>query len=70
MKANLKKTLSSFTVTSKVNGAKANIGKYEVTGVPAVVVAGKYMTDVTSAGSEQAMFQVLDFLINKAKAEG
>ena len=62
-------TLSSFTVTSKVNAAKANIGKYEVTGVPAFVVAGKYLTDVTSAGSEQTMFQVIDFLINKAKAE-
>lgn len=68
-KAEFEDTLSSFTVTSKVSAAKANIGKYEVTGVPAVVVAGKYLTDVSSAGSEQALFQVLDFLINKSKAE-
>ena len=62
-------TLASFAVTSKVNAAKANIAKYEVTGVPAIVVGGKYLTDVSSAGSEQAMFQVLDFLINKANSE-
>ena len=67
--AEFEDTLSSFTVTSKVNAAKANIAKYEVTGVPAIVVAGKYLTDVSSAGSEQTMFQVIDFLINKAKSE-
>lgn len=63
-------TLSSFAVISKLNAAKTNIANYEVTGVPAVVVGGKYLTDVSSAGSEQAMFQVLDFLINKVKSEG
>ena len=69
-KAAFEETLESFTVNSKVNAAKANIAKYQVTGVPAIVVAGKYLTDVTSAGSEQNMFAVIDFLINKAKAEG
>ncbi len=62
-------TLSSFTVTSKVNAAKVNIVNYEATGVPAIVVAGKYLTDISSAGGEQAMFRVIEFLINKAKAE-
>lgn len=68
-KDEFEETLSSFTVTSKVNAAKANIAKYEVTGVPAIVVAGKYLTDISSAGSEQTMFQVIEFLINKAKSE-
>ena len=62
-------TLESFSVNSKVNAAKTNIPKYQVTGVPAMVVAGKYLTSVSEAGSEQNMFAILDFLINKAKAE-
>jgi len=62
-------TLSSFTVSSKINAAKINIRKYQVTGVPAMVVAGKYMTDVTSAGGEKNMFAVIEYLINKAKSE-
>ncbi len=65
----VEETLESFTVNSKINAAKTNISKYQVTGVPAIVVDGKYLTDVTSAGSEQQMFKVIEFLINKAKAD-
>ena len=68
-KQTVEETLESFTVSSKVNAAKTNIAKYQVTGVPAMVVAGKYLTDVTAAGGERRMFEVIEFLINKAKAE-
>lgn len=65
----VEQTLESFAVQSKLNATKTNIAKYQVTGVPAFVVGGKYLTDVSSAGSEQNMFAVIDFLINKAQSE-
>ena len=68
-KSLVEQTLSSFSVMSKINAAKVNVRKYQVTGVPAIVVAGKYLTDVSSAGSEQNLFLVVEYLINKAKSE-
>lgn len=68
-KATVEETMESFTVSSKVSAAKTNISKYQVTGVPAIIVGGKYLTDVTAAGGEKNMFEVIEFLINKAKAE-
>ena len=68
-KKTVEETLESFTVNTKISAAKTNISKYQVTGVPAIVVAGKYLTDVTSAGGEKQMFEVIEFLINKAKSE-
>jgi thiol:disulfide interchange protein DsbA len=42
---------------------------YGVTGVPTLVVDGKYMTSVGMTGSPEALMKTLDELIVKARAE-
>jgi thiol:disulfide interchange protein DsbA len=55
----------SFSVRVKVNKSKINTVKYHTSGVPALVVNGKYWTDASHAGGEFEMFKVVDFLIAK-----
>lgn len=59
---------NSFSVRSRVQQAKALVRAYRASGVPAMVVNGKYMTDGTMAGGNQAMLQVVDFLVNKERS--
>ena len=59
------KVYKSFAVKVAVNKAKANTYKYRITGVPAFIVNGKYIVNATSAGSEEKIFEVLDYLIQK-----
>jgi thiol:disulfide interchange protein DsbA len=42
---------------------------FEVTGVPTLVVDGKYTTSVSMAGSPEGLMKTLDELIAKARAE-
>lgn len=55
----------SFAVTTKVERSKAGAKNYQLTGVPAVVVHGKYV--VTGDGAKVS--QVVDFLVNKVREE-
>ena len=59
----------SFAVNTKVNYAAAMTGKYGISGVPAIVVDGKYRTSVSQAGDHETLFQVINFLVAKAAAE-
>jgi thiol:disulfide interchange protein DsbA len=55
----------SFSVRIKVNKSKLNTVKYHTSGVPALVINGKYWTDASHAGGELRMFKVADYLIAK-----
>lgn len=59
------KAFKSFSVRVKVNKSKINTAKYRTTGVPAIVINGKYWTDASHAGGEFNMFKVADYLIAK-----
>lgn len=59
-------TYHSFAVQAKVTDAKQKIAAYEVTGVPAMVVNGKYRFDL-SAGGAQGMLQLTDQLIARER---
>ena len=59
------KVFKSFPVKVAVNKAKANTYKYRITGVPVFIVNGKYTVNATSAGSEEKIFEVIDYLIQK-----
>ena len=61
------KVFTSFPVKVSVNKAKANTYKYRITGVPVFIVNGKYTVNATSAGSEEKIFEVIDYLIQKEK---
>ncbi|MFB6348640.1 thiol:disulfide interchange protein DsbA/DsbL [Moraxella marmotae] len=56
---------NSFAVSTKIERAKAGAMRYQLTGVPAVVVHGKYVV----TGEDAKVPQVVDFLINKVREE-
>lgn len=60
---------NSFSTQSKaMRGARLGTS-YALTGVPAFFIDGKYATSMSMAGSEPRLFDVLDQLIVKARAE-
>jgi protein dithiol oxidoreductase (disulfide-forming) len=56
------KAWNSFTVSSNVLRAEQLTQRYHVTGVPFVVVNGKYTTDVAKAGSEEKLMKLMSDL--------
>lgn len=60
---------NSFGVRGRVQQADAHGRAYGVTGVPSMVVAGKYLIDGKSAGNNTRMLQVVDYLVAKEIAE-
>lgn len=62
-----KKTYNSFVVNTKIARAKDMVERYGVTGVPAMVVAGKYLITGSMAKSYQNMLKIIDFLVEKER---
>lgn len=58
-------TFDSFAVNTKVNRAATLSKRYQVEGVPTIIVNGKYRTDGPMAGGRKGIIKVLDFLIKK-----
>jgi len=58
-----KNTFNSFAVNVKINNAKQMTRRYAITGVPTLVINGKYSTSASQAGSNQNIIKVMDFLI-------
>lgn len=61
------KTWNSFTVKSQMEKAKKQALAYQITGVPAIVVNGKYRFDIGMAGGLQETVEVADVLIEKER---
>lgn len=62
------KAYNSYAVESKIKHALAMLRRYEVTGVPAVVVNGKYITSGPIAGSYDGMIQAMNKLVEQERA--
>jgi thiol:disulfide interchange protein DsbA len=58
-------TLNSFAVQTKLRQADSLVRRYRITGVPAVVVNGKYVTGADLAGGEKPLIEVVNFLVEK-----
>jgi thiol:disulfide interchange protein DsbA len=58
-------TYNSFLVDTKVRQAATTAGRYGITGVPAIVINGKYKTNGPLAGSHEKMLEVINQLIQK-----
>lgn len=56
-------TFKSFAVDVKVNRAERLTQRYGISGVPSMVVAGKFRTDAPMAQSYQGMLNVVDQLV-------
>ncbi len=63
------KQMNSFVVQTRVKKALVMSQTSGITGVPAMIVDGKYRTDAPQAGSLEDMLDVVDHLIEKAAAE-
>lgn len=61
------KTWNSFSVKSQMEKAKKLALAYQISGVPAIVVNGKYRFDIGMAGGLQETVDVADALIQKER---
>ena len=67
-RATFLKTFNSFAVKSQVEKAKKLAKAYQITGVPVLVVGGKYRFDIGSSGGMAQTLKVADHLIDHAEA--
>ncbi len=58
-------TFNSFLVDAKLRQAKAMAPRYGITGVPAIIINGKYKTNGPLAGSHEKMIEVMNRLIKQ-----
>ncbi|WP_019519022.1 thiol:disulfide interchange protein DsbA/DsbL [Faucicola boevrei] len=56
---------NSFAVNTKIARSQEAAKRYQLSGVPAVVVDGKYVV----SGEDDKVTQVVDFLVKKARSE-
>ncbi|KPA89701.1 MULTISPECIES: thiol:disulfide interchange protein DsbA/DsbL [Pseudomonas] len=63
-------TYNSFAIKGKIVAARELAKKYEISGVPTMIVNGKYRFDLGTAGGPEAALNVADQLIAKERAAG
>lgn len=66
--AEFTESFNSFFVQSRVMQARAKGRAYGITGVPVMIVNGKYRVGGRMAGSNEAMLDVVDFLVRRELA--
>ena len=66
--AEFTESFNSFFVRSRVMQARAKGRAYGITGVPVMIVNGKYRVGGQMAGSNEAMLDVVDFLVQRELA--
>ena len=59
---------NSFSVDNMVRKSIKKLQAYNITGVPAMVVDGKYVVTGTNAGSYENMLRIVDYLVKKEAA--
>ncbi|MBA4502977.1 thiol:disulfide interchange protein DsbA/DsbL [Marinobacterium marinum] len=62
------KLFDSFAVNMQLKQGDSRVRSYEITGVPAMVVNGKYRITAQSAGGHKEMLKVVDYLVEKERA--
>jgi protein dithiol oxidoreductase (disulfide-forming) len=65
-KEDFQKAFSSFAVETKLARAADLNKRYRITSTPTFVVNGRYVTDVAMAGSETALFDLMNNLASRA----
>ncbi len=65
-KAQFVQHFQGAAVSEKVNAAKEMTRRYKVTGVPTLVVDGRYTVQIPAGGDFDRMFAVTDYLVAKS----
>ena len=63
-----KNTFNSFAVAVKINHAREMTRRYAITGVPTIIVNGKYSTSGSLAGGNQKIIEVLNYLVDRERS--
>ncbi|MGD2055969.1 MAG: thiol:disulfide interchange protein DsbA/DsbL [Gammaproteobacteria bacterium] len=63
-----KEAFNSFAVAFKVNNAKLMTRRYAISGVPTIIVNGKFRTSGKLTGGNEELFEVVDYLVNAERA--
>lgn len=67
--ADFRKTFHSFAVETKLRRAMSLAQRYGISGVPTIIVNGKYRTDAGMTGSYENLLQVMNYLIQKESGQ-
>ncbi|WP_027858348.1 thiol:disulfide interchange protein DsbA/DsbL [Marinobacterium jannaschii] len=62
-----KKLYNSFAVETKLKQGESKARGYQITGVPAMVVNGKYRITAQTAGGHQEMLKVVNYLVEQER---
>jgi len=62
------KTFNSFAVVVKTNNARQMTRRYAISGVPTLIVNGKYSTSGSLAGGSHNIMNVVNFLVERERA--
>lgn len=62
-------TYRSPEIQAKLDGARAMTKRYEIRGVPSIVVDGKFLTSARMAGGTRELMQVVEQLVELARKE-
>ncbi len=65
-RATLLAAFDSFAVQNKINFAMLMSRKYGISGVPAIIVDGRYRTSVSLAGGQAKLIEVINHLVTLA----
>ena len=57
-------TYGSFAIDAKVRQAATSAAAYGISGVPAVIVNGKYRTSGSLAGNYETLLKIIDYLVD------
>jgi len=66
--AAFRQAYQSFPVDMKVRQSADLVRRYQLSGVPAIVVNGTYSSGVTEAGGRDQLFELVNFLVAKEQA--
>lgn len=61
------KMYSSFFIDQKASMANKQFAQFKLRSVPTIVVDGQWRTSLQEAGSYKTLFEIIEFLTNKAK---
>ena len=64
-----KAAFESFAVDTKMKQAQMMFERYQATGVPTIIVDGKYRATASTAGGHQELMELTNYLVEKAALE-
>lgn len=62
------KTFNSFGVNAKMQQGDSKVRAARITGVPTIIVNGKYKVSASMAGNHENMIKVIDYLVEKERS--